>query len=400
MNNWRDGNSVKLLENGEEFFPRVVEAVGAARHDIYIETFILREDKVGIELCAALCAAARRGVNVEVVVDGFGSEEISESFLQRTRAAGVDIYRYEPLRRLLGFRTNLYRRMHRKIILIDGCLAFIGGINFCLEHLREFGPKGLHDYAVELRGPVVADMVAFVRRWSRQVRLPLRGPVTRELPPDANAHAGTARVLFVTRDNRRHPTSIERHYRAAFRLAQNEVVIANAYFFPGYRVLRDLRNAARRGVRVVVIVQGNPDMQIVTVAARWLYHYLVPAGVEVQEFHERPLHAKVAVADDRWSTVGSSNLDPLSLSLNLEANVVIEDAAFRDELRQRLQRLLDHSCRPVTPAQVPRRTWWRVLGSSLLFHFLRHFPRWAGWLPAHRPQIVALPDAGKEEGAG
>ena len=118
MNDWRDGNSVRLLENGEEFFPRIIEVVVAARHDIYIETFILREDKVGIELCEALCAAARRGVNVEVVVDGFGSEELSSEFLQRTRDAGVAIFRYEPLRRLLGFRTNLFRRMHRKIVVL------------------------------------------------------------------------------------------------------------------------------------------------------------------------------------------------------------------------------------------------------------------------------------------
>ena len=387
---WRDGNRVALLENGEAFFPRVLEAVAAARRSVYVETFIFNAASVGRQLRDVLCAAARRGVQVDVLADHFGSPDLQGEFLQTLAEAGVRVSLFNPGPRVLGWRTNFFRRLHRKITLVDRQLAFVGGINFCREHLREFGPKALHDYSVELEGPVVADIARFIdiskSAGSRWRLMRHRAP-----PPALSAeqmeHRGDARIKFVTRDNHRRPTAIEHEYRVAIRTAREEVLIANAYFFPGYRLLRDLRNAARRGLRVAVIVQGNPDMPIVTVIARWLYHYLVPAGVAIHEFCERPLHAKVAVVDRRWVTVGSSNLDPLSLSLNLEANVLIDDPAFAEELRGRLERLMAESCTRVTAERVPRQTWWRMLTSWGVFHFLRHFPRWAGWLPAHKARI-------------
>ena len=392
---WRDGNRVALLENGEAFFPRVFEAIAAARRSVYVETFIFNADSVGTQLRDVLCAAARRGVQVDVLADHFGSPDLQGDFLASLTEAGVRVSLFNPGPRVLGWRTNFFRRLHRKITLVDRTLAFVGGINFCREHLREFGPKALHDYSVELEGPVVADIARFIdisksagSRW----RLMRHATPPPALSAEQMAPRGEARIKFVTRDNHRRPTAIEHEYRLAIRTAREEVLIANAYFFPGYRLLRDLRNAARRGVRVAVIVQGNPDMPIVTVIARWLYHYLVPAGVAIHEFKERPLHAKVAVVDRRWVTVGSSNLDPLSLSLNLEANVLIDHAPFAEELRGRLETLMAERCRRITPDRVPRQTWWRMGTSWLVFHFLRHFPRWAGWLPAHKAHVQpALP---------
>lgn len=377
---WRDGNRVRLLENGEEFFPRVFEALGQARVRVYVETFILLDDEVGRALLQALRAAAARGAAVDVLADGFGSEPLTADYRAQMAAAGVQLHLYEPRPRLFGLRTNLFRRLHRKIVLIDGRRAFVGGINFCSDQLLASGPWALHDYAVELQGPVVGDIERFVAR-SRSAAHPPRTSVAEE-----RIH-GPARVRFVTRDNHRHPGDIEREYRVAIRMAQREILLANAYFFPGYRLLRDLRNAARRGVDVTVVVQGKADLRIVPIVARWLYHYLVPAGVRICEFRTRPLHAKVAVVDGRWATVGSSNLDPLSLSLNLEANVVIVDAGFGTELRARLLQLLAQDCTPVTAARVPKRTWWRIVSSMLVFHFLRHFPRWVERIPAARPHI-------------
>jgi cardiolipin synthase A/B len=385
---WRDGNAIRLLENGEEFFPRVFDAIRAARVRVYIETFILLDDDVGLELLEVLRDAAARGVEVDVLADGFGSEPLGADYRAQLAAAGARLHIYEPRARLFGLRTNVFRRLHRKIVLIDSAIAFVGGINFCCDQLVESGPRALQDYAVELIGPVVHDIEGFVvRSYSAAHLVPTRQELRDRT---ASPVHGSARVRFVTRDNHRHPTDIEREYRIAIRAARQEILIANAYFFPGYRLLRDLRRAARRGVKVTIVVQGNPDMPIVTVAARWLYHYLVPAGVRVCEFHERPMHAKVAVVDRRWATVGSSNLDPLSLSLNLEANVVIDDAAFASELGGRLHCLIDANCQAITAARVPRRTWWRTLSSVLVFHFLRHYPRWAERIPSSRPHIERL----------
>ncbi len=158
------------------------------------------------------------------------------------------------------------------------------------------------------------------------------------------------------------------------RSAQRRVVIANAYFFPGYRLLREIRNAARRGVEVRLILQGQPDMMIAKLAARMLYSYLLKAGVVIYEYCERPLHGKVALVDEDWSTVGSSNLDPLSLSLNLEANVLIRDRAFNRELFERLDYLSRNHCTAMPKDHAPRGLLWRMTIGFMVFHFLRHFP--------------------------
>ena len=174
----------------------------------------------------------------------------------------------------------------------------------------------------------------------------------------------------------------------AIRAARRRVIIANAYFFPGYRLIKELRKAAGRGVDVRLILQGEPDMQFVKTAARMLYNLLLRSGIRIFEYCERPLHGKVAVVDDEWATIGSSNLDPLSLSLNLEANLVIRDEAFACHLRGRLEALIGARCRAVPPGLKSPRNRLDALGATLMFHFLRRFPAWAGWLPAHAPRLV------------
>lgn len=382
---WVPGNHFELLENGEEFFPAVFDAIRAARREVLLETFILFDDTIGRQLHAALLQAAQRGAQVHVLVDGFGSPDLPPAFIAALVQAGVHFRVFDPGgRRLFGQRLNLLRRMHRKIVVVDGELAFIGGINYSADHVADFGPQAKQDWSVAVRGPIVAHMHRFARRavlprgeLKRQQRAPLP-----ELP-----HAGGADALFVTRDNDLHTTDIERHYRIALRAARERVVIANAYFFPGWRLVLALRRAARRGVQVSLILQGEPDMPIVKTAASLLYDHLLRAGVRIYEYCDRPLHGKVALVDDEWSTVGSSNLDPLSLSLNLEANVVIRDRAFNALLYERLRALMCDSCNEV--AAEPQGAWegLRLLRGYCVYHLMRWFPTWAGWLPRHQPTI-------------
>ncbi|EER59318.1 cardiolipin synthase 2, partial [Acidovorax delafieldii 2AN] len=389
---WVPGNHFELLENGEEFFPRVFHAIAQARHEVMLETFILFEDKIGRQLHAALLCAAQRGVEVHVLVDGFGSPDLSDEFVGSLVQAGVRFRVFGPGRRFLGQRLNLLRRMHRKIVVVDGQLGFIGGINYSADHVADFGPEAKQDYAVQVRGPVVAQMHRFTREavLDRAERKRLRQAAPQDLP-----HAGSAHAMFVTRDNRQHTADIERHYRVALRAARHRVVIANAYFFPGYRFIREMRRAARRGVDVQLILQGRPDMAIAQTAASLLYDHLLRAGVRIYEYCERPLHGKVALVDDAWSTVGSSNLDPLSLSLNLEANVIIQDSGFNAQLHRRLAHLIDNSCRQVEASPTGRWESLRLLRGYAVYHFMRWFPRWAGWLPRHEPVIAqAQPEPG------
>ncbi len=389
---WKPLDHIELLENGEAFFPAVFKAIGQAQREVLIETFILFMDKVGWDLHAALLGAARRGVSVTLTVDGYGSPDLSDDFIGALTSAGVRVQVFDPQPRRLGVRLNVFRRLHRKLVVVDAQTAFVGGINYSADHLADFGPQAKQDYAVMVRGPIVEDIHRFAlaaatpdqtrrRWWSRK-------PPSQGLSrPDAGMPSWAS---LVSRDNHNHPTDIERQYRLAIRAAKHELILAHAYFFPGYRLLRDLRNAARRGVKVTLILQGEPDMPVVKVAARILYDYLLRAGVHIHEYCERPLHGKVALADNEWATVGSSNLDPLSLSLNLEANLFIWDKRFNQHLRERLQHLVQHHCQQVKEPEASHRLMWRLGLSVLVFHFLRRFPKWATWLPQHHPALTTV----------
>ncbi|UVK80946.1 cardiolipin synthase ClsB [Pseudomonas sichuanensis] len=380
---WCDGNHIELLINGEQYYPRVFEAMAQAREEILLETFIIYDDKVGQPLRQALIDAARRGVQVEVVADGYGTADLPENFISSMTEAGVRFHSFDPQPRLAGMRTNLFRRLHRKILVIDGQRAFIGGINYSADHLGDFGPQAKQDYAVEVVGPVVAQVHASTCR----MLAPVLENANQVEPGSA---AGSASALLVERDNLRHRNDIEVCYLQAFREARQRIVVANAYFFPGYRLLRELRNAARRGVEVTLILQGQPDMRWVRTLSRLLYNYLLRDDVRIHEYCQRPLHGKVALVDNHWSTVGSSNLDPLSLSFNLEANLLIRDRAFNEHLYQHLSELSRDHCKSVTLERMVRGYWWRAPLIFLGFHITRYFPRIAGWFPAHRQRLQSL----------
>jgi cardiolipin synthase len=333
-------------------------------------------------------------VQVDVTIDGWGSPELSPAFISSLCEAGVRLHVFDPGPRPFGLRPNMLRRMHRKIVVVDGQTAFMGGINYSADHLADYGPEAKQDWSVEIQGPIVAEIHRFAHanlaagtrhnparrwwRWRRQVRS----------SPDQLPRAGTARAMLVSRDNSYHTTDIEKQYRIAIRAARKRIVIANAYFFPGYRLIRDLRRASRRGVDVVLILQGTPDMAIVKVGASALYSHLAKAGVRIFEYCDRPLHGKVALVDDEWATVGSSNLDPLSLQLNLEANVVIRDRAFNHHLHERLEQLMRDSCKQVRYEELENAGWLQVLCSFIAFHLVRLYPGFGSWLPRHRPRLA------------
>jgi cardiolipin synthase A/B len=393
---WVPGNRITLLENGEGYYPRVFECIAAAEKEVLLETFILFDDKVGRQLHEALLKAAQRGAEVHVLVDGWGSPDLPASFTKPLLDAGVKLRAFEPVQRLLGARVNLLRRMHHKIVVVDGKVAFVGGINYSIDHLAEFGELAKQDYAVEVEGPLVGQIQAFCRanvdapqpargQWLRRWRAGLRRQGVAQLTGEG------AVAAFVTRDNNEHRSDIERHYRAAIRSARQRILIANAYFFPGYRFLRDLRRAARRGVQVDLFLQGRPDMLWVKRASELLYRHLIRAGVRIYEYNERPLHGKVAVIDDQWATVGSSNLDPTSLSLNLEANVIVRDEAFARHLRERIDDLLETCCQRVElPVPGRLRSAWIAVRSMVVFHALRRFPDWTRQSSRRAPRVVPL----------
>jgi len=352
----RPGHELRLIKGATEFFPALVAAIDAAETEVRLETYIFDFQGGGADVAYALERAARRGVSVKVVVDGFGTPPLPQSWNERFLDTGVEWRVYSPLSWLGVFSLGSWRRLHRKLCLIDRTIAFCGGINVLDDLYDQEGPTGLAprlDFSVEVTGPLAKQVEdTMVHLWqrmeaSRDIRdARLKGalqslrvsgrvaaPPVRQLPApdDRGSHAA-----LVLRDNVRNRNRIERAYRRAIGRAREEIVIANAYFVPGRKMRVALVNAAKRGVKVTLLLQGRYESFMQFYAARSVYGTLLRAGIEIHEYSPSFLHAKVAVIDKRWATVGSSNLDPLSLLLAREANVVVEDAHFAQALRTTL----------------------------------------------------------------
>ncbi|MFZ2988014.1 cardiolipin synthase ClsB, partial [Ideonella sp.] len=370
------GNQVRLLRGGDELFPALVQAIDAARHEVWLATYIFHTDLAGERIAQALGAAAERGVQVRVVVDGFGAHSSLPRLVHWLKPQGVELAVFRPLTRWWNWlQPGQLRRLHQKLCVVDGQVAFVGGINLIddrndLNHGRIDEPR--LDFAVSLTGPTVAAVAQTVRAvwtraaigqdWRGEVRHLMHSaqPVSsvkqllRQLrilpkplaPPDDDR---PMRAAFVVRDNLRQRRAIEHTLIDAIRAARRRVDLVTPYFYPGRRFRRALVLAARRGVRVRLLLQGKLDYRLAGLAARGLYAELLAEGVEIHEYTPAFLHAKMALADDDWATVGSSNIDPLSLLLNLEANLVVADPGFAAQVAAEFDSAIAASTHIVAP---------------------------------------------------
>jgi len=353
------GNTVDLLRSGAEFFPALCAAVDGAQREIWLETYIFADDAAGRTIADTLVRAAQRGVVVRVLVDGWGARHYLTKRLElMLRDGGVRLMKYRPEIAPWQFRSHRLRRMHRKLCHVDRNVAFVGGINLIDDMNTPHQKPPRIDFAVRVRGPMVAPIVQTMQRlWALVELVQLESSEVSLFPePIDVAPAGTQTAKFVIRDNLRYRRDIERAYLAAIRTAKQEIVIANAYFFPGVRFRHALIAAAKRGVKVTLILQARVEYRLLHYASRALYGQLLAAGVRIAEYHRSFLHAKVAVVDDHWATVGSSNIDPYSLLMAREANVFVRDARFADQLRIELLALLDTGALPIEAARWPVRS--------------------------------------------
>ena len=369
-----DGNAVTLYQGGREFFPVLEHEISQAKREIFMETYLFHDDATGWAIARALAAAAQRGVRVHLMVDGYGGGKLSADQAQLMRDAGVrvEIFRAEGSPWALSRRR--LRRLHRKITVVDARVAFVGGINI-VDDFEDPNhgklPGARLDYSTRLEGPILGQIHWAVHRhfWStalvnRAFKRAGRSPSERfweraRLPEPDPAHVapvGDVRAMLVLRDNIRFRHTIERRYLWAIRRARREIIIANAYFLPGVRFRRALVAAARRGVRVRLLLQGRIEYALQHHASQALYDELLRAGVEIIEYHTSFLHAKVAVIDDTC-TVGSSNIDPFSLLLARESNVVFDDARVAAQLKARLEAAIAEGGQPVQLRHIERRAW-------------------------------------------
>ena len=367
----RAAHDICLLRGAVDLFPALIQAMDAAQRDVRLETYIFDTAGAAADVAHALVRAAQRGVTVCLVVDGVGTRDLPEVWRTRFDEVGVQWRVYAPLSGGGLWWPSHWRRLHRKLCVVDGELAFCGGINilddFLDPHVKGLLPSARLDYAVSLRGPLVEAVYdTMTQLWSRleAVRELRSNDVVAALDAlmsaDQTVHLstkGTAQLLL--RDNVRHRVHIERAYRKAIGVAHQDIVLACAYFFPGLRLRRALVMAALRGVRVRLLLQGHYEYFLPYRASRQLYGQLLAAGVEIYEYHASFLHAKVAVIDGHWATVGSSNLDPLSLLLAREANVVVRDATLAQALQDSLVDAMNSGAVRVDPQAFLQRGWWQ-----------------------------------------
>ena len=359
MMHFLSGNHIQLLRSGEEYFPALTTAIENANNSIYLQTYIYEIDKAGISIGNVLKQAAQRGVSVNILLDGFGCKDMPKTYLKELENAGVQVMFYRPKISPWTLKKNRLRRLHRKIAVIDERIAFVGGINIIDDYNVPDNTPPRIDYAVRIEGALLPSITAnVVKLWHRMQWMRLRGlashiksaariasvkPVHKQVTPLQQLPQLVQKPLkkeikqdmqaaFVLRDNLLHRNDIEDAYLSAINAAQSEIIIANAYFVPGRQFRKALLKAAQRGVKIELLLQGRMEYFLMF-ATHAFYGLFLKNGVQIFEYRKSFMHGKVAVIDGYWATVGSSNIDPFSMMLAREANIVVQDKAFADELR-------------------------------------------------------------------
>lgn len=374
MNTLLSGNKISLLRSGGEYFPALLAAIDKAQIEIHLQTYIFVPDKAGLKVGDALKSAAARGVKVYLLLDGFGSKDLPKSYVNALKAAGVEVMFYRPQISPWTLKRSRLQRMHRKVTVVDGQIGFVGGINIIDDFNTPNNMAPRLDYAVQVQGPLLASMHLSVKLlWRRLYAKRLRALRVKQLKfsnlttnkfkfstPDfsllqqnanqalSGQNLGNIRAGFLLRDNLWHRRDIEDAYLAAIKSAKTEIIIANAYFLPGVRFRHALGDAAVRGVRVILLLQGRVEYMLLDFASHALYSSFLKQGIEIYEYHKSFMHSKVAVIDEQWAMVGSSNIDPFSLLMSREANIEIDNADFACQLKHELQQSIENGATQVT----------------------------------------------------
>ncbi|MBP0050125.1 cardiolipin synthase B [Marinobacterium sp. AK62] len=348
--NWHGGNRVELMVDGETFFPVMLSAIEQAQSSLRLEFYLVISGKILDRFIQALTDACRRGVDVKLIVDGFGGRHLSRADRHRLQTAGVELVIYNPLQ--LQKLTRNFARDHRKLMLVDERLAFIGGTGLADEYwLSERSGCPWHEVMCQVEGPVVADLASlFNQLWLRCTGKALS-------PPSAQPEKGQA-LVRVTMVQGLYQQDIKVAFLNHVHAARERVWLATAYFMPSLSIRSALRKAARRGVDVRMLVAGPyTDQFWVYHASKRYYRRLLNAGVRIYEYQPRFLHAKVGLVDE-WVSLGSCNLDHWNLRWNLEANIEVVEPELQLRVEQLIERDLEQ-CVEITAESWSRRPWHR-----------------------------------------
>lgn len=357
------GNRVDVLLNGDEIFPAQLAAIRSARTTLTLAQYSWEDGPVAQEMAEALAERCRAGVGVNVLLDGFGSLGIPPSQVELMRRAGCHVAFFRPISHLL--RGHYNNRNHRRILVVDGRIAFTGGIGIGAAWMGDGRTVGRwRDTDVRIEGPIVRYLqTAFARSWLETTGVVLGGPPYFPWPP---ARAGTVTAHAVISAPAEGNFAMYTTLLLAITAAQRSIHITTPYFVPDERMTQALLEAVARGVQVVVLVPGDIDHRFVRLASRAGFGPLLAAGVEIYEYTAALLHAKTMVIDDLLATVGSANFDSRSFALNAELNVITYDRPVAERLEQVFADDLRHSRRIQYAAWRSRPLWQRFIELLIL----------------------------------
>lgn len=340
-------NRVQLVHGGSEYFSRMEAMIRGARHTVHLQTYIFDEDRTGLQIADALRECSLRGVDVYMLADGYASRKLSERFIRQMRHAGIRFRYFEPVFQSDSFYFG--RRLHHKVIVADGCRAMVGGVNVSDRYNDLPGDPAWLDWAIYVEGEAAQELHQLCTKLWVKFPVEVRKILTREKPftPDPSLHC-RVRIRqndWVTRRN-----EITRSYLQMFSQARDEVIIMSSYFLPGRLFRRYLVRAAKRGVRIRLVLAGTSDVKIAKHAERFMYRWLLRNRIEIYEYPHNVLHGKIAVADRLWVTGGSYNVNNISAYASIELNLDVDDRSFGELVAGALGEIIEGQCEQVSEA--------------------------------------------------
>ena len=338
-------NKVKLVRGGKDYFSTLTTLINQARRSIHLQVYIYEEDETGQLVASALKEAAKRGVHVYLLADGYASKNLSAGFIKELQMAGVHFRFFEPLLKSEHFYFG--RRMHQKILVTDAHYSLVGGINISNRYNDQDGNPAWLDWALYTEGPVAAELFKVcIAVWARPGQMALKRNLRHEvfsLPATGHSMVRIRRNDWVKSKNQ-----ISRSYIEMLKKATSHVTIMSSYFLPGTIIRHHLSRAARRGLNIQVIVAEKSDVKLAKHAERYMYRWMLKRNIKLYEYTKSVLHGKLATRDNKWVTIGSYNVNDISAYASVELNIDVNDADFATLVQQQLNAVIAKDCVLIT----------------------------------------------------
>jgi cardiolipin synthase len=366
---YRNGHSVELLHSGESFFAANIKAIDDAIRYIHFQTYIVDEDETGLRIFDALIRAAERGVRTYLLLDAYGTKYLSGELIKKIDNSGIFFRFFSPVFIKKGFQLSL--RLHHKVLLVDGELAIIGGMNFADRYHGTLHKKEWLDFAIVVKGPECIHINSILRKTWNKTFLS-REERSNEIVHTPRIYEENITLRVIENNWYRNKIEILRSYRRAFKHAHDHMIIFASYFLPGRLERKLLRQASARGVDIKIVLAAESDAPLFKRATGFLYDYILRNNIRIYEYLPSNLHAKVATVDGNWCTVGSYNLNHVSDYGSIEMNVDILDTAFTEYFEKILLKIIKNDCRQVTFEEYLRRkTWLSQLRGWISYQMIR-----------------------------